>query len=1085
MIVHRSNRTEALVDALAEVVAVPPADPFAAEWITVQSAGMGRWLAMELARRLGVWANPAFPFPRKLIETAAAAVLGPSPAGAAVFEPAALRWAVAARLPACFGRPGFEPLRRYVGDAGGTSRLLQLSGKIAELFDQYAVYRPEMVLGWEAGAPTSDWQAALWRELVTAHGSVHAAARARALRSALADGAVPDGALPPRVSVFGISTLPPLYVELLAALARHIELHLFVLSPSREYWADIRSRRAALRSWVRHDGEASTPLEGADGHPLLASLGRVGREFQYVLESLADYADDPCDRYVDPGEGSVLSLLQSDMLALRHRGAEHGAAAPPSLAAGDESIRVHACHGPMREIEVLHDQLLWAFEHDPTLAPHDVIVMAPSIDAYAPVIDAVFGGGGRPAIPFRISDRRARSQEDVTDAFLRVLDVLDSRLPASAVVDLLGLAPVRERFGIAADALDQLRRWIAESGIRWGADAAHRAEVGQPPCADHTWRFGIDRLLLGYALPPDADELFGGVLPYGDVGGGDGDLLGRLAEFAGIIGRLRAAAASARPPAQWRVVLGEMLAGMIAATPATAYQHHRIGEALDALATAAATAGFSGPCDFATVRALIEEAIERDTAPRGFLNGAVTFCELVPMRTIPFRVVCLVGLNDGEFPRAKRAPAFDRMAQSPRAGDRTARDDDRYLFLEALLAARERLIITYVGQSISDNGILPPSVVVDELLDAIDRSVVLPDGGSPRTRVVRRHPLQPFSPDYFGADPGRGLVSYAAGHCAGAIALTGPPTAPAPLVSAALPDEGGEVVALDDLVRFFENPTRWFLQRRLGVYLGHDAAPLEDREPIDLDQLGKWRIGDALLARMMRDGGAEPAWERIRAQGLLPLGTPGRRMFDEIAPCATALAAVAAARRGGDRLDPHAIDVALDDGRLVGVLRDLFPHGQVFVQYSRLSGRRELSAWIRHLAACAGVAPVHTVLIGRGDAQDAAQVRFRPVDDARRLLADLVRFYRAGQIAPLPFLASASHACASEPLDAPAERVLQEAEKAFGKKFGNDRGDAYVDELYRGVPPWAGGVESVAARRFIAVARAVYGPLFASREDTP
>ena len=1153
MIVHRSNRIEALVDALAELVAAPLTNPFAPEWIAVQGRGMERWLAIELARRLGVWANPAFPFPRKVVDAAAAAVLGAAASLPAVFEPGTLRWAIAAALPHHLGRAGFGEIRRYLeGDPRGVKRL-QLAGRIADLFDQYAVYRPHMVLEWERGGG-ADWQAELWRALVRTHGAAHTAARAQALLGALAAGRAPDASFPRRLSLFGISTLPPLYVQILAALADTVELHLFLLSPSREYWGEIRSRRERIRQMARAApspiavdrrpeqpplpgileddparaprvdtdppaGPATTEEPADEGHPLLASLGRVGRDFQYVLEGSADYQDDPRDRYLEPGQGSMLAVLQSDILALRTRDATapfepFAARSRVEMAADDNSIAVHACHGAMREVEVLHDQLLALFAQHETLAPPDVVVMTPSIETYAPLIEAVFGSGGRPSIPFRIADRRPRAQHEVLDAFLRALELLRGRLPAPAVLDLLALEPVRARFGIAAEEIDRLRCWVAEAGIRWGADGAHRDELGQPPCEDNTWRFGLDRLLLGYALPGQETLLFGGVLPYDDVEGSDAALLGRLAEFCATLTRFRAALRDAQPPSEWRQTLGALLAALLANTPATAYQHHAIIAALDALAEQAAAGGFSDTVDLDAIRALLETEIERAGSPRGFLTGTLTFCEMVPMRTIPFRVVCLLGLNDGAFPRARRPLGFDRMAERPQAGDRTARDDDRYLFLEALLAARQHLVVTYVGQSISDNSALPPSVVVSELLDAIDRTFVIAAdpaapgaaGGAPardriaaradtpaaraRDRVVQRHALQPFSPHYFGRDPARRLFSYAATHYAGACALIGPRSNRPPVLAVPLPADPIETVALDELVRFFDNPSRWFLQRRLGVYLGRDAELLDDREPIALDALDRWFVGDALLRRVLRGGDPAALWTVWRARGTLPLGAPGRCAFDAIAPQAAALGATSAALRGGDRLPPETIDLTVDGLRLTGLLRELWPGGQLAAQYSKLGGRHELGLWIRHVARHAAGGPAAcSVLVGPCTKGGVGAVWFSSPAHPLRLLEELLRLFRLGQVAPLPFFAKASRAFAQAlaKTGGTPDRAWSDADKAFGpSSYGPpmaDADDPYVAELYaNGLPVDASTAGVPSQISFADAARAVFTPFFAHHE---
>ena len=1085
MIVHRSNRIEALVDALADVVARPLASPFAPEWIAVQGRGMERWLAMELARRRGIWANPAFPFPRAVIQRVAAGVLGePAEAAAAdVFDPDTLLWAIAAALPNRVSRTAFTPVRAYLGDDPSHGKCLSLAARIADLFDQYAVYRPDLVLAWEGGAER-DWQAELWRALVRTHGAGHAAARARALLAALAAGRPLDDGVPRRISLFGLSTLPPLYVRVLAALPAAIELHLFQLSPSREYWGELRSRRASIRALARGAGETGVADAAAEGHPLLAALGAVGREFQQVLEENADYEDAAPDRYVDPGTSSMLAALQSDILALRTRGHGPGQEPPLQLPQRDHSIAVHVCHGPMREVEVLHDQLVALFDGDATLEPQHVIVMTPAIDAFAPVIDAVFGGAGRPPIPYRIADRSARARHTVVDAFVRTLELLRGRLPASAVVDLLALDPVRMRFDIAPDQLPRVRRWVAEAGIRWGADGAQRAEHGQPACDDNTWRFGLDRLLLGYAIP--AGPLFEGVAPLDSCEGSDAELLGQFVEFCDVLARGRSALREPRAPAAWRDTLRALLGALIVETPANAFEHLRIGAALDRLADRATRAGFSAAIGLDALRPLLERELARDESPHGFLTGSVTFCELVPMRSIPFRVVCLLGLDDGAFPRIRRPLAFDRMAARPLPGDRSAREDDRYLFLEALLAARDHLLITYVGQSISDDAPLPASVVVDELLDVIDQSFVGSAGGRPRDRIVHRHPLQPFSPRYFGRD--QALFSYAATHHAGAVALAGDPVDPPPWLAEPLPAVAIEAVDIDDLVRFFDNPTRWFLQQRLGVYLGRDAEPLEDREPIELDALDRWQIGDVLLRGALSDGvlDAAAAWPTQRASGRLPLGTPGRAVFDEIAPSADALVRAAARFRAGARLAPERIDIAIDDLRLTGILRGLWPGGQIAMQYSRVGGHHELRLWIRHLARAAGGRHAPSLLIGRRPKDDGpAHIHFRPVDDPMTHLRTLVRLFRAGHQAPLPFFARASR----EFIDvlhgkrADAQRALDEAHKAFAvSEYGRgDSNDPYVAEIYpNGLP-----LVALAAREyaFADVADAVLTPLLAHRKE--
>lgn len=1091
MIVHRSNRTEALVDALAEVVARPPADPLAAETIAVQGRGMARWLGLELARRFGVWANASFPFPRTVIEAAATAVLGDAPEAAARFAPETLRWAVAAELAARRAEPAFAPLAAYLGDDRGGGRLLGLSARIADLFDQYAVFRPRLVDGWERGAAGDDWQAPLWRALVTRLGRGHPAARVAALLAALGAGRAPAAPFPRRISLFGLATLPPLYVDVLVALAAHVELHLFVLSPSDLYWGDLATSREALRARARAGGLDPEALHLDDGHPLLASLGRVGRDFQQVLESRADYQEHACE--VDPGTASALAVLQGDLRALRRRTAPERV----PLAADDDSIALHACHAPMREVEVLHDQLAALLRADPTLAPHDIVVLAPSIETYAPLIDAVFGAPDRPVIPYRVADRPARATHDVVDAFLRALELLPGRLPATAVLDLLALAPVRARFAVELAQLERVRRWVQESGIRWGADAAHRAEEGQPPCLEHTWRFGLDRLLLGVALPDAGDGLFGETLPYADVEGDDAALLGRVATFIETLLQARRALAAPRPPAAWRADLGALLAALLAVTPATAFEHEQVLAALADLDARAAAGGFSGALDLDTMRHLLAEALEQGGAPRGFLTGAVTLCQMVPMRTIPFRVVCLLGLSDGTFPRVRRPLGFDLMARRPQVGDRSARDDDRYLFLEALLAARQRLLITYVGQSISDNTPLPPSAVVSELLDACAATFALPgdaggEGGEAvRRRLVVRHPLQPFSREYFraAADPLRQprLTSFALSHFHGAVALEQPPQPPPPFIGAALAEVPPPArVALDDLIACLSHPARWFLRRRLGLFLDDRDGGLDDREPGELDSLEQWQIGSRLLARALAGADPAAAWPLLRAEGLLPPGAAGRHVVETLA----ARVALLAQQVRGPARAPLSLDLIIETWRVEGALADLTADGQVVAQFSRVGGYRELALWVRHLALNAVEPGTRSVLVGRARQGDGVtRVAFAPVADAGARLADLLALYGAAHVAPLRLFRYASRAyaearfggrqaSAAAALTAALARYAQNAEQGPG----GDATDPYVAQVHGADAEQT--LQGDGATAFAALAERVYGPLFAHREET-
>jgi exodeoxyribonuclease V gamma subunit len=1115
MHVHRSNRTDQLVEILCDVVRAPLASPFAKECIVVQGRGMERWLSMQLAGRLGVWANPEFPFPRNLIERAFAAVSGENDEVGARYQPETLRWAIADLLPAHLADDAFAPIRSYLGEQVSAVRLLQLAERVASTFDQYVVYRPEMVLGWEAG-DGADWQPVLWRALVERLGPDHLAAREARFASA-----IPRrenlGDFPSRVSLFGLSTLPPLYVRVLFALSRLTEVHLFLLSPSNQYWAEIQSRRERLRTVARATRPGREPTEEdlhlVEGNPLLASLGRLGRDFQAVLEGGGDYVESDADLYDDPGPGTLLGTLQSDVLNLRERrhepGADHASrVAAISLASDDGTVAVHSCHSPMREVEVLHDQLSRLFERLPGLEARDVVVMTPAIDTYAPLVEAVFGETTtRPKLPYHVADRGVRSTDEIVDAFSRVLDVVDGRMTATDVLDLLRIAAVRRRFAIEATDVELLCSWVDRAGIRWGIDAQHRAELDQPPFAENTWRFGLDRLLLGYALPADGCALFADTLPYDDVEGSAAELLGKLAELCDTLFRFHASLRGARTLAAWRDDFGSLLDAMIQSDDATADQHNEVRKSLSRLVDRATGAGFEAPLTLDAVRPVVLEELTRAPTARGFLSGGITFCEMVPMRAIPFRVVCLLGMNGDAFPRVRRPLGFDLVARRPRRGDRSAREDDRYLFLEALLSARDRLLITYVGQSIRDNAELPPSVVVSELLDTLGESFVVPEAADERARpgelaseraqrhlrerVVVRHPLQPFSTRYFSGD--ERLFSYARGYHSGAEALLAP-RSPAPaFVRAPLASAADDASAIDvaDLVYFFQHPARHFLQRRLLVSLGRDAEPVENREPLLLDQLASWAVGDQILKHRSAGNDARVIYAALRASGVLPLGSPGSLSYGRLMPEVEAIAARARELRGDARLPQLEIDGVLGGTRVTGVVDDVYaPGGQIRVQFSRLRRRSELASWVHHLVLQCFAPDGHprrSLLVGRTPSDgNEIEVSFRDVDDPGARLSDLLALYRLGTTRPLPLFPTTSRLYTEAVAKgaAPAVAVARVRGKHRDEFNGwGDGFDAYNvlafsgSDVLDGDPDAAGGFHDVALRVFV--------PLLAHREAKP
>ena len=1064
---YQSNRLELLADRLADVLRQPLRSPLAREVVVTPGTGLARWLGLRLAERLGVCANMGFQLPATFLWTMARAVLRSLPLTSS-FDRPVLHWRLMALLREVEDAPCFAPVRNYLGDGHDEFRRYELAGRIADCFDQYLVYRPDWISRWEAGQE-EHWQAELWRRLAREDEAHRVRVQAR-FHARLTRGDFDRRQLPERVSIIGVSALPPLDVELLAALARPIDIHLFLLNPCQEYWGDIQAECDLARL-----GEEVDPDEAylTVGHPLLASLGKQGRDFIDLLQA---YPRAEWDGFVEPEGADLLHRLQADILHLRERGGDDHPPLP--LSPADRSLQIHACHGPLREVEVLHDQLLALFAADPALRPADVIVMTPDIARYGPLIEAVLASAPRERrIPFSIADRGAPAEEPLIEGWFTLLDLGGGRFDASQVLSLLELPAVRRRFGLDEADLTRIRRWTRDAGIRWGLDAGTKMLWELPATAEHTWRMGLDRLLLGYALPGRGRDLYAGILPYDEVEGGEAQALGPWQTFIETLFGLDAQLRERRLLAQWIECLSAVLDRFFEPREREENEIQRIRSALETVGAHAEQAGFTEPVGLAVVQSALRHALNAAEGPAGrFLSGGVTCCALTPMRSIPFPVIALLGMSDDAYPRAHRPVDFDRMATRFRRGDRARRHDDRYLFLETLLSARRCLLISYVGQSIRDNTPLPPSVLVSELLDTVDRSFYRPDGGRPRAQLVTRHPLHAFSRRYFSGDDR--LFSYARELTEASRQAGRGEREPTPLLATELPEPDPALhrVTLEGLTRFFRNPARWLLRERLGIRLDEDEAELATCEPFVLNGLENHQLVGRML-ELHREGRSATAIQAVmRGGGALPHGQVGECVFSQAQERVMRFAG----RLGRvlPRRDPEPLDLELKLGEFAisGRLTGVTPGGRVGYRLASIKANDYLNLWLHHLALNSA-APEGMTLGSCWVAEDEAIV-LEPVADAAAHLQALLELYWQGTRRLLHFFPKSALAYVKT-----LHQENQDTDKALraarGQWEGGDfqpsapeRENIYYQLAFRDADPLDD--------EFVRVATAVFAPLFAA-----
>lgn len=1096
LILIHGNHPESLRDLLISWMKRYPLPPLENEVILVQSNGIAQWLKLALAADpsadgttggCGIAAALEFSLPSRFLWQIYRAILGKAHVPeVSPFDKSRLIWRLMRLLPELLDQPAYALLNRFLQDDADLRKRFQLSERLADLLDQYQVYRADWLQTWENGrdvlptrrdenSPLKEddlWQPDLWRVLLDdvaqsltdpglefhkGRAAVHEAFLAKAEQ--WPEGQLPSG-LPQRVMVFGISSLPQQSLEVLAHLGRWIQVLICVPNPCQHYWGDIIPDQELLRPrYSRHGLRRGWPQEIHEDNlhqhaqPLLAAWGKQGRDFIRLLSeydspnSREEYEGyftalgQPVDLFIANERETLLEQLQDDIrdLCPPDEAREQNRRIDPRV---DHSLRFHLCHGPQREVEVLQDQLLAAFNADATLKPRDVIVMVPDIEAYAPHILAVFGRIGRDDprhLPFTVADQVQLQVDPLLKGLEHLMNLPQSRLGVSEVMGWLDVPAIRQCFGIEETDIPTLHRWIQGANVRWGLHTKHRLSLDLPAAESpisvpqNSWLFGLRRMLVGYALGDTAAD-WREIEPYDEIGGLDAALLGPLVLF---IERLEAAWGTLREPTtveDWCQRFNELLSDFFRAeTSRDAYTLMRLRQALQDWQAACSEANLVEPLPLSVAGPYWLSLIEDRGLAQRFFGGDITFATLMPMRAIPFRYVCLLGMNDGAYPRSHAPYDFDLMGRDPRPGDRSRREDDRYLFLEALLSAREHCHISWVGRSISDNSIRPPSVLVGQLRDHIKSIWKLAEGLSSDEDLLDQlttvNRLQPFNPDYYPVEPSdSGLFSYANEWQPNAVPFRDATDAPLE------PLKRDEPLTLTELASFLKNPVKTFFKERLKVVFEQEDPVTEDVEPFTLDALQVWQLQDELIhaqREVVEDIDASIEDSEIQRMAVLEerLNHMGRRgeladggfrdvMRDNLAePMANLFQAYRTALTEWpntvEEEEEFTFQITTDGGsatvaeRLGGIrANDAGDRAWIGLESSNLvdpQGHRRpsiaLKHWVRHLAHHLVGGPITTLVFSK-----KGEIRLEPLEPARaeELLGDQLHAWHEGMTRPLP-----------------------------------------------------------------------------------
>ncbi|MBC8954058.1 exodeoxyribonuclease V subunit gamma [Xenorhabdus sp. PB62.4] len=1068
--VYHSNQLDLLKELMAILIGENPlSDPFGKEVILVQSPGMSQWLQIQLAEKLGIAANMEFPLPATFIWQMFTLVLPDIPKDGA-FSKDAMKWKLMTLLPNLLTEPEFSALRHYLDQDIDKRKIHQLAGRVADLFDQYLVYRPQWLENWENGqlidglSSNQLWQQRLWSELTEYTRQLqqplwHRANLYQRFITTLESGSFPLENLPPRIFICGISTLPPAYLQVFKALGQHIDIHLMFTNPCQYYWGDIQSYAFLARLSSRKpkhyknsqllerfkDPDNAPSLFNEEGeqnlnNPLLASWGKLGRDNLYLLSQLEPDSD--IHAFVELESDCILHQVQRDIFNLEDH-AQIGSTDSTfrnSLKKRpfddtDRSLTFHSCHSPQREVEVLQDQLLHLLDDDPSLTPRDIIVMMADIDSYAPYIQAVFGNAPDDRyIPFAISDRKARQAHPVLQAFITLLDLPQSRFTAEQVLALLEVPALASKFAIQEEGLRLLRRWVKESGICWGLDDDNIEALSLPATGQNTWRFGLTRMLLGYAMDSHAGP-WNDVLPYDESSGLAAELAGQLAEFLMELNHWRKILSEEQRLADWLAVCPQLLETFFEADDEIELVLALITQQWQKVIDNGLNAHYSEKIPLVLLRDELALRFDDEKISQRFLAGSLNFCTLMPMRSIPFKVVCLLGMNDGVYPRTIPPLGFDLMVEKTQRGDRKRRDDDRYLFLEALISAEQFLYISYIGKSIQDDTECNPSVLVNELLDYVcqsfchlgDEMLNVDDSArNVRNHLLSQHTRVPFAtenflPDHYSQSYAAEWLPAAAQQGASGIDFCRP-----------IAFDRGEIkeVALDELIRFYRHPVRAFFQQRLKVHFVIEEMELPEEEPFVLDNLQRYQFNQLLLSILIEQGDPASLFHHLRASGGLPYGSFGEVYWEEQLESMRPLAD----KVREERTETFSIDLyeELDSVILIGKINQVQPDGILRWRPANLTANDSIQLWIEHLAYCLSGGVSESRMYGTGkkdkrekESKKVPDCRFLPLgrDEARNYLNQMVEGYFQGMSEPLPLFCRSGWAWLADCFDRESQEI--------------------------------------------------------------
>lgn len=889
---YQSNNLEKLFEKLSVNISGYKNNPFQSDIILVQSMGMRKWLSLKTASSLNIMMNVDFLFPNQFLEKIFAQI-DPSVENEPSLNQSAMTWKIYSILPILINteKSKFADLTSYLsGNSENYNiKLFQLSEKISETFFQYQLYRthPDDL---QRIAKEFPWQKILLETIAQDTKFTSITEKVKSVISELITNSHFHSNLPERISIFGLYSLPEILIEFFYELSKYIEIDIYFKNPSKEYWGYIEDPKkiAKIEKFKNID---SSDAHFEVGNQLLAIMGKLGKDCLTLLFN-KDIAIQ-YDEFDEINAKSLLSNIQYDILNLIDR---ESSSNKVEISNADNSVQVISAHNKMREIEILYDNILDIFNSDNSILPQDIIIMAPNIEEYSPYIDTVFSANykGTNKIHYTIADRSPLAESKAINLFFDLLNLYNKRFTSTEIIDLIKQPLLHKKFDIGETDIDKIIKWVVDTNIRWGIDINHiQEEIPEFNTDENTWLYGLKRALLGYALPSEiSNNYYNKLLTYSNIEGSDAIIFGNFYELINKLIEIKNILNEVHSLEDWAEILEKIVQDCIFEDDNTNSELTQIFKVADNLKNIYNNVFNNSNIEIRLLIHFLENEIKaQQQTAKGFLSGGITFCSMLPMRSIPFKIVCLIGMNGDDFPRKNIKIGFNHIAQFPKTGDRDSRNDDSYLFLEAILSAKEQLYISYIGQSTKDNSEIQPSILVNRLIDYIKNSYKLSNSSCENSEldiekhIIKIHKLQAFNKIYFNQSD-KSFFSYSKKYLNAALNLIKNGKDDYLFIdinNSQFSDIPTELlnISISDFIKFFENTSKYFLERRANLYLEEksDIEPIDD-EPFDLDNLESYSLKDEIINNKLNGKSDSEIFSKMSSLGEIPKGNWGKVIFN-------------------------------------------------------------------------------------------------------------------------------------------------------------------------------------------------------------